>query len=495
MGPAEETRLGSVTAWLRRNTSGVRSRLFAYAALILLLGIAGTVFTMREILISQLDDRVQDELSQEVREFQNLETGIDPATGKPFGDNLKRLFTLYFQRNVLAPDERLLTFIDAQPYLGKTPSRWIDSSGLQDMSPELTAIWKSPTTIRSGTAQIPSGEARYMAVPVRSGNEVRGSFVVGYLVEPDREKVDAAVRTAALVGLFALLVGSLVAYLGAGRVLHPLRELTDAARSIEDSDLTRRINVTGHDEISELGVTFNAMLDRLETSFGSQRDLIRNVNHELRTPITIVRGHIELLEDDPEDRRATIELVTRELDRMSLLVDDLLTLARSEGSDFLEKEPVAIYPFLDELLDKAGSLGERVWKLNVAGDPGEAEVDPRRLTQAMLNLIDNAVRQTDPGKVIEIGASREGAILRLWVEDQGSGIAPSDRQRLFRRFERGSGRRYPGTGLGLPIVRVITEAHGGVVSVGDSDLGGARFTISLPVDPTPRPRESERGDE
>jgi len=478
-------------------TSGVRPRLFAYAMLILLLGIGVTVFTMRQILIDQLDDRVGDELSQEVREFQNLASGVDPTTGKPFGDDLEALFNTYFQRNVLAPEERLLTFIDGRPYMGKTPGRWIDRSGLQNLDPEMAAIWSNPTAVRSGTTELTTGdEARYMVVPVRSGNEIKGSFVVGYLVDPDRGEVDDAVRTAAMVGILALFVGSIVAYFGAGRVLNPLRELTDTARSIEESDLTRRITVTGNDELAELGLTFNAMLDRLETSFGSQRELIRNVNHELRTPITIVRGHLELLEEDPTERKATIALVTGELDRMSLLVDDLLTLARSDRSDFLQTEPVAIYPFLDELLDKARSLGERSWKLSVSGDPGDADVDPRRLTQAMLNLIDNAVRQTDPGKVIEIGASRVGPTLRLWVEDEGAGIAPSERQRLFRRFERGSGRRYAGTGLGLAIVKVVAEAHGGNVSVGDSDLGGARFTINLPVAAVAaRPSEPERGDE
>ena len=136
--------------------------------------------------------------------------------------------------------------------------------------------------------------------------------------------------SAAVVGMIVLLIGTAVAYLAAGRLLHPLRELTDTARDLESSDLTRRIEVRGNDELAELGRTFNGMLDRLEFAFSSQRELIRDVSHELRTPITIVRGHLELMGDDPAERSETLELVMDELDRMARLVNDLLTLARAE---------------------------------------------------------------------------------------------------------------------------------------------------------------------
>ena len=111
--------------------------------------------------------------------------------------------------------------------------------------------------------------------------------------------------------------------------------LADTARSISETDLTRRIPVSGRDEIAELARTFNAMLDRLEAAFATQRAFVSDASHELRTPITIVRGHLELLGDDPQERRETIALVTDELDRMSRFVDDLLLLAKAERDDFL----------------------------------------------------------------------------------------------------------------------------------------------------------------
>ena len=157
-----------------------------------------------------------------------------------------------------------------------------------------------------------------------------------------------------------------------GRVLAPLRLLTDTARSITETDLTRRIPVSGHDEIAELARTFNAMLDRLERAFASQRAFVDDASHELRTPITIVRGHLELLGDDPDERRETVALVTDELDRMSRFVDDLLLLARAERDDFLRVGEVELGALTDELLDKAARSARARWQLEARGEARRA---------------------------------------------------------------------------------------------------------------------------
>lgn len=482
---------------IRRPFSGVRPRLFAYAVLILLLGIGMTVFTVRQILIRQMDSRIDQQMTQEIQEFRSLAGGDDPADGRPFAGRLGPLFTTFLERNVLSRSELIFTFVDGRPFRLKAPPGSDGTDPPELLSPSLIARLSRPEASLRGTTQTPAGELRYIAVPVRANDELRGSFVVANLIDTDRAELDDAIKVAVLVGLVALLTGSLVAFLAAGRVLRPLRELTETARSIEESDLGGRITVTGHDELAELGLTFNAMLDRLEGAFSSQRELIRSVNHELRTPITIVRGHLELIEDDPAERRATIELVTDELDRMSILVDDLLTLARSERDDFLERETVEVYPLLDDLLTKATTLGSRTWRLDVAEDPGAVSIDRQRMNQALLNLIDNAVRQTDDGQTIALGAARSDGTVSFWVDDEGPGIAPGDADRIFERFERGRlGRRYPGSGLGLAIVSVIAEAHGGSIEAGASPLGGARFTLTIPSDPSGRPAAPEgRGDD
>lgn len=280
--------------------------------------------------VSRLDVRAQGQLQQEVTEFRTLTGGVNPATGEPFGEDLPALFDTFLDRNIPNADEQWLTFVDGQLYRQKA---FADSEVSLGDEFGLVSTWAGLRQTASGTAVTETGEFRYLAVPVRANDEVRGVFVVTSQIDAERDEIEAAVGAAALVGSIALLLGSLVAYLAAGRVLHPLRELIETARSIEESDLTARIEVSGNDELAELGHTFNGMLDRLEQAFGSQRELIRSVSHEMRTPITIVRGHLELLGDDPDERRETIELVTDELDRMNRLVQDLLTLARAERPD------------------------------------------------------------------------------------------------------------------------------------------------------------------
>ena len=183
------------------------------------------------------------------------------------------------------------------------------------------------------------------------------------------------------MSLAVLLIASALAWVIAGRVLAPLRTLRTTAQAITETDLTRRIDVHGDDEIAELGRTFNAMLDRLEGAFASQRAFVSDAGHELRTPITIVRGHLELLGDDPLEREETIALVTDELDRMARFVEDLLLLAKAEQGDFLHLAPLDLDVLTDELYDKATALADRDWRLAGSG-AGRLTADRQRLTQA-----------------------------------------------------------------------------------------------------------------
>jgi two-component system, OmpR family, sensor kinase len=480
MAPEPEGKRPARRRW--RPLRGVRARLFAYSIVLLFVGIAVTVLTVRQILLVRLDSRVENTLVQEVQEFRRLADGTDPETGRPFR-GLRPLFDLYLGRNVLTAGEQLLTFRGGRLYREKDTEPAQYRLGSQ---PDLVRRWRDLDEPQSGSLDTPAGPVRYLAVPVSSRAGEAGTFVVAAFIAGEREEIDDAVTAAAGVGVAILLIGSVIAFLAAGRVLRPLRELTDTARSIEETDLTRRIEVRGDDELAELGRTFNAMLDRLETSFSSQRELIRDVSHELRTPITIVRGHLELLGDDPAERDEAIELVTDELDRMSRLVEDLLILARSERPDFLQREPIQVGEFTSEVLAKARQLGDRRWALELGRD-GIVVADPQRLTQALVNLADNAVKQTQPGARIELGSSVDGRWARFWVADDGPGLAAADRSEVFRRFARGSaGRQYAGTGLGLAIVEAVAHAHGGRAGVESEPGEGARFTIEVPASENPR---------
>jgi two-component system, OmpR family, sensor kinase len=212
------------------------------------------------------------------------------------------------------------------------------------------------------------------------------------------------------------------------------------------------------------------------------------VGHELRTAITVVRGHLELL--DSGDRREVAEtttLVLGELDRMSRLVDDLVTLSSAERPDFLRPVQVDVGFLVDDVLEKARTLGDRAWGVE---SRGSAYVlgDPQRLTQALLALAHNAVKFTAPGGTVALGhgADVHARTVRVWVRDSGPGVRSEDAARIFRRRVRGTPNgpgtaRGPGSGLGLAIVSSIAHAHGGRVEL-DSEPGlGATFTLVLPL--------------
>jgi signal transduction histidine kinase len=455
-----------------------RTRILGAFIILLAFSTLLSVLAIRQLLLVRTADRVDAALTQEVDEFRTLVRGNDPLTGRPFGRDLERIFEVYFDRNVPGTGETLISYIDGKFDFSESPG-----SGGTIPASARDPRWATLTQPERGDIETTVGTIRYLAVPVKFGREVRGVFVVAASLSSERREVEEAVRLAAIVLLSVLLIASALAWVVAGRVLAPLRALADTARTIGESDLTRRIGVTGHDEIAEHGRTFNAMLDRLEAAFASQRAFVSDASHELRTPITIVRGHLELLGDDPDERRETIALVTDELDRMSRFVDDLLLLAKAERDDFLRVTEVELGALTDELLEKASALGPRNWQLESRGE-ALLVADRQRLTQAVMGLAQNAVQNTDDGDTVWIGSLAERHQAMLWVRDSGPGVAPDDQERIFERFARAaaSRRRSEGAGLGLAIVRAIAEAHGGRVALSSRPGAGATFTLIVPLD-------------
>jgi two-component system OmpR family sensor kinase len=233
--------------------------------------------------------------------------------------------------------------------------------------------------------------------------------------------------------------------------------------------------------MAELARTFNAMLARLEEAFRTQKEFVSDAGHELRTPITVVRGHLELLGDDPEERAEVLEIVTDELDRMSRFVDDLLLLAKARRPDFLRLEDVDLDMLTEELLAKASALAPRDWQLDAVAT-GRLTADRQRLTQAVMNIARNAADQTAEGDQIALGSALHQGEARVWVRDSGPGVPEAERELIFDRFAQG-GRHSDGAGLGLAITRAVADAHGGRVEVASTEGRGATFTIVVPAEP------------
>ncbi len=200
------------------------------------------------------------------------------------------------------------------------------------------------------------------------------------------------------------------------------------------------------------------MLDRLESAFATQRAFVDDAGHELRTPITVIMGQLEVMGDDPQDRARTMAIVQDELARMARIVEDLLLLAKTEQPDFVRPEPVELADFTTEVLMKARTLGDRDWSLDACAE-GTVALDAQRLTQALLNLARNAVEHTDAGTAVAIGSRRDPERVLFWVRDDGPGVAAADQERIFDRFTRGRNarRRSDGAGLGLAIVQAVAD--------------------------------------
>jgi two-component system OmpR family sensor kinase len=464
---------------LRRLLGGARTRILAAFVILLAFSTVVSVVAIYELLLVRTGERVNASLRQEVDEFRQLAGGIDPQTGERFGDDLEGIFRLYRARNVPGEGEIVVMFSEGRVFDTLSGTR----GGPVNFGAETISRWSNLRRAAGGELETPTGTVRYLAVPVnRRSGALQGVFLVASSLSAEREEVTDAVRLAAIVLVSVLLIASALAWVLAGRVLAPLRVLTDTTRAITETDLSRRIPASGHDEIAELARTFNAMLDRLEHAFSTQRSFVSDASHELRTPITIVRGHLELLGDDPDERRETIALVTDELDRMSRFVDDLLLLARAEREDFLRVGQLELGALTDELHEKALALGRRDWELEARGE-ARLVGDRQRLTQAVMGLAQNAVQHTQEGDRIWIGSAVDGSEASLWVRDSGPGIPSRDQERIFERFARTSAsrRRSEGAGLGLSIVRVIAEAHGGRVELASRPGAGANFTIVIPL--------------
>lgn len=460
----------------RRRAPSARARILGWYVLLLAVALGAALIIQRSFLLGRVIAEVDEGLDQEVAELRQLiDVGVDPETGEPFGGDLARIFETFLERNVPLEGEGIFTVLNGEPYVR-------DRTGNEFAGTELAGVWTSVTDPERGERETELGTIRYLAVPTIFEGETEGVFVVAILMDKRLAQVDDVLRIGALVYGSIFVIASAVAWVAAGGVLRPLRLLDETAQSISETDLSQRIEVEGDDELAALATTFNHMLDRLEEAFAVQRRFVDDAGHELRTPITVIRGQLELLGDDPDERKATIALVTAELDRMSRIVEDLLALAKAEHTDFINRHPVDLSEFVTDLALKGSSLGDRSIEVEEA-QPAVVWADEQRLDQAMMNLIRNALEHTPPEAKIAIGGREAGSELVLWVRDTGPGIPTSEQERIFQRFGRGSGRRSAtGAGLGLAIVRAISEGHGGRVDL-ESGPSGTTFTIRIPQTP------------
>jgi two-component system OmpR family sensor kinase len=466
-------------SWWRRSVP-VRLRITVASVLLAALALIGAGFAVFTLQADRLDDDVNASISGDLQRFDALRrAGLDGSA--------EQLLTSALRRSAPDPSEAVVVFLDGRP--SKALAGYHDD--VQSDPRFVDAVNALADT--GGVADIDSkeGPLRIAVKPVRDA-DTDGAIVYAYVLDEVRSELTDIMRTYMLVALAALVVVAVGAYAVSGRLLSPIRELRRTTREISDTDLTRRITATGNDDLTDLTVTFNDMLDRLDGAFTTQRQFLDDVGHELKTPITIVRGHLELMDAaEPGEVTATRGLVLDEVDRMARLVEELIVLAKSRRPDFLHVEPVDLGRLTDTIHEKVRGLGGRDWLVDERA-AGALMADPQRLTQAVLQLAVNAVRHTQPGAVVAVGSRIERGVASVWVRDEGDGVPLDQQQGIFDRFRRGED-DLDGSGLGLAIVRAIAEAHSGTVELASVPGRGATFTLRLPLSAGGPAESAERG--
>ncbi|WP_041233668.1 sensor histidine kinase [Cylindrospermum stagnale] len=490
-----------------------RTRILLWYLLILGITFLIAIPAFRYHLYYRIDERVRQNMAADIKDFRALINGQTLIPGDELTDDegkemvirpkqfnllmseqerittprsveeLRTLFRAYLLYRLPKDESYFITFIDGEFYKSSPSAR----PQLLARNSLLMKQWAKQTYAEQGEKEFFTSDVSnimYIVEPLTINGQTRGVFVVAHNAAGDRTQALEAVTAIIEVSSLVFVVSLILAWLATGRILTPLRTIITTAHAISESDLTQRLPVRDQGELGKLATTFNEMMDRLEAAFASQREFVNDAGHELRTPITIIRGHLELMGDDPQEQQETLVMVMGELDRMSRLVDDLILLAKAERADFLQVATVNVAELTQELLIKAQALAERDWQLDAVAK-GQIVVDRQRITEAIMNLAQNATQHTNKSDTISIGSAIAKGKVRFWVRDTGEGIPLVDQKRIFARFARTSHsrRRSEGAGLGLSIVRAIAEAHAGQVLL-RSQLGkGSMFTIILPLDP------------
>jgi signal transduction histidine kinase len=297
-----------------------------------------------------------------------------------------------------------------------------------------------------------------------------------------------AYRTSATAIVVALVTSQILAH----GMTSPLREMTAAARSMARGDYTRRVRATSRDEVGELAQAFNQMAADLAAADRQRRELIANVSHELRTPITALQGLLENMVDGvAQPDAAALRTALAQSERLGRLVTELLDLSRLDaGVVPLDRVDLDIAKFLDEVVSEAAvtaaGAGRQVdFRVRVPEAAGSVQADPDRLRQVFANLLDNAARHSPAGGTVLVTAMPASDHCRFEVLDQGDGIPPDQRARVFERFTRGERARTDGgTGLGLAIARWVVELHGGTIAALDPPAtakSGCRIRVTIPT--------------
>lgn len=453
-----------------------RATILGWILVPLLLAMVGTFFLSSFLLQTSVATQIDDQLAQEAKELSLLaKEATDPESDSPYTSS-RELLELYLRNSVPDSNETLFVLVD-----GKVISR---SSGSDlprlDRAGDFIEMVSTLQEPLVSNYLVDGESVRFIAIPV-SGPADSGHMVAAIFVEEKLDAVNATLTQLGLLMLLAFMAAASAGWFVAGRILKPIRQLGEITRRITDGTTPERLE--GFDKKSELGAIaadFNSMLDRTSSAFASQRRFVDDAGHELKTPLTIVRGHLDLMKTAPKEAETSLAIIEDEVQRMTRIVKDLQLLTKSTEASFIKTSPVQPSEIVDEVFVKTSPLANRRWDVEAEITPA-LEIDRQRMVQALLQLVDNSIKHTNDEDAIVIGCRSIGSFVELFVGDSGPGIPEEARIQVQQRFVRGgwTAEDTEGSGLGLAIVDAIARGHMGELYIKTSELGGAEVGIRL----------------
>jgi len=470
----------------RRDRRTISRRFLTLAALSLVASIAsGLVITFELVLVNERSSLDRGLRQQALHFERDVVTSMDESDlGASGVDELEGAVAAFAERETGTRPYVTVVELEGARFVG--PS---DDGGLNEL-----ARTGGIATLPSGdlsTVHTDGGDLRALRTSILLGDQQVGTLVVAGSMDPVRGEAFAALERLLIAGGVSLFVGLGLLWLAIRRVIGPLRRLRDAVAATDPDGLPAHVAVEGDDEIADVAREFNSLLERLGSADAEREQMLATIAHEIRTPLAVAQGQLEMARTQSasgDPIRRELDGVSRELNRSTRLVQDLLALGRSAHPGFIERRPVSLRHFMEDVEIRAEGQGFETVSVVPAGEV-IVDIDSERLHQAVANCVANAVHHNPPGTEVVVTAQVErggtsGSVhddLVITVCDDGVGIAESDRSRVFEPFMTASDRygTNSGSGLGLAVVAAVASSHGGSAALIDGE--GTIVALRIPL--------------
>ncbi len=365
--------------------------------------------------------------------------------------------------------------------------------------PEITKALKFEVTESKRFSDTLGYHMKYVALPLIRDKKVIVVIRIALSLEKIEQQMRFIYGIVLLGGLVTFFFAMIFGYLTSKKITNPIREMKEIAKSISIGNFSKRIAIKNKDELGDLGRSLNIMADDLETQISHLKkadqirtDFVANVSHELKTPLTSIKGFVETLEhgalEDKENAQRFLAIIKKHANNLNHIVDDLLKLSELESNkDVLDRTNCDLKACIDEALlgfDHMIKTKKHDVKLEFQGSDFSLIADKTKIEQVFVNIIENAIKYTESGGLISIKLASENKHLKIAIEDNGIGIPKEHLNRVFERFyrvDKARSRKQGGTGLGLSIVKHIVLLHNGTVKIDSLPNQGTKVIISLPT--------------